>query len=364
VAHHHADGARRRDRPRPRARARRRRLRDQALLGRELVARVHAILRRSEAAPVGTPTVLTLGDLEIDMGRREVRTPAGTIPLANREFDLLAFLVANKGLASPANSLLNGVWGDGWYGDERTVDVTCASCARSSALASLTTVWASATGSPEVRARLTFAIVEWWPPPCLVATIGSLFLIRRAAVTTAEQQLKRRGRLHRQRRRRARPATPLGQTGHGHLEGGRQLQQLRSSASRSTAPSAAHSARSSTTPPFRQPPCSPVVRCRGLSRATSTCSSPSSSTPRNRRGSTTHRVRRDAGAGRHPRPAQAGGRRRRFIVLGLASLALATAVAFYLARRFTRPLVEAVEATRRSPAAISVSAPRHHQRRP
>jgi DNA-binding response OmpR family regulator len=90
---------------------------------RELVARVHAILRRSEAAPVGTPTVLTLGDLEIDMGRREVRTPAGTIPLANREFDLLAFLVANKGLALSRQQLLNGVWGDGWYGDERTVDV-------------------------------------------------------------------------------------------------------------------------------------------------------------------------------------------------------------------------------------------------
>jgi len=44
-----------------------------------------------------------------------------------------------------------------------------------------------------------------------------------------------------------------------------------------------------------------------------------------------------------------------FIVLGLASLALATAVAFYLARRFTRPLVEAVEATEKIAGAISVS---------
>jgi len=85
--------------------------------------------------------VLTLGDLEIDMGRREVRTPAGTIPLANREFDLLAFLVANKGLASPANSCSTGSGATAGTATSGPSTSTCASCARSSALASLTTVW-------------------------------------------------------------------------------------------------------------------------------------------------------------------------------------------------------------------------------
>ena len=43
--------------------------------------------------------------------------------LATREFDLLAYLADNLGLALSRRQLLNGVWGDDWYGDERTVDV-------------------------------------------------------------------------------------------------------------------------------------------------------------------------------------------------------------------------------------------------
>ncbi len=43
--------------------------------------------------------------------------------LANREFDLLAFLAGNQGLALSRQQLLDGAWGADWYGDERTVDV-------------------------------------------------------------------------------------------------------------------------------------------------------------------------------------------------------------------------------------------------
>ena len=46
-----------------------------------------------------------------------------TIPLTAREFDLLVYLATNLGLALSRRQLLNGVWGEGWYGDERTVDV-------------------------------------------------------------------------------------------------------------------------------------------------------------------------------------------------------------------------------------------------
>jgi DNA-binding response OmpR family regulator len=100
---------------------------------RELVARVHAILRRSTAgAPAGDagtggrggpPPVHTIGGVEVDMGRREVRTAEGVVPLATRELDLLAYLAANRGLALSRRQLLDGVWGPDWYGDERTVDV-------------------------------------------------------------------------------------------------------------------------------------------------------------------------------------------------------------------------------------------------
>ena len=91
---------------------------------RELVARVHAILRRTGSATTSaTPSVVTLGPFEVDAGRREVRKHGTVVPLATREFDLLAYLVDNLGLALSRRQLLNGVWGDDWYGDERTVDV-------------------------------------------------------------------------------------------------------------------------------------------------------------------------------------------------------------------------------------------------
>jgi DNA-binding response OmpR family regulator len=91
---------------------------------RELVARVHAILRRTGATPTaGGPVVVALGPIEVDAGRREVRQAGVVVPMATREFDLLAFLAGNLGLALSRRQLLNGVWGDDWYGDERTVDV-------------------------------------------------------------------------------------------------------------------------------------------------------------------------------------------------------------------------------------------------
>ena len=60
--------------------------------------------------------VRVLGQLEVEMAGRPVA-------LANREFDLLAFLAANQGFALTRQQLLDGAWGTDWYGDERTVDV-------------------------------------------------------------------------------------------------------------------------------------------------------------------------------------------------------------------------------------------------
>jgi len=90
---------------------------------RELVGRVRAILRRAAAPPPSEPAVLAVGAIEVDTGRREVRRGAEVVALTTREFDLLAYLVTNRGLALSRRRLLDGVWGEGWYGDERTVDV-------------------------------------------------------------------------------------------------------------------------------------------------------------------------------------------------------------------------------------------------
>jgi DNA-binding response OmpR family regulator len=91
---------------------------------RELAARVRAILRRADRVADGpAPDVLVVGDVEVDVGRREARAAGVPVPLATREFDLLQYLAENAGLALSRRQLLDGVWGPDWYGDERTVDV-------------------------------------------------------------------------------------------------------------------------------------------------------------------------------------------------------------------------------------------------
>jgi DNA-binding response OmpR family regulator len=67
--------------------------------------------------------VVELGGITIDSGRREVRRNGVPVALATREFELLAYLADNLGLALSRRQLLNGAWGDDWFGDERTVDV-------------------------------------------------------------------------------------------------------------------------------------------------------------------------------------------------------------------------------------------------
>jgi DNA-binding response OmpR family regulator len=89
---------------------------------RELVARVKAILRRTDGRRQAQDVVMA-GSVEVDTARREARVGGRVVPLAAREFDLLQFLARNAGLALSRQQLLDGVWGPGWYGDERTVDV-------------------------------------------------------------------------------------------------------------------------------------------------------------------------------------------------------------------------------------------------
>jgi DNA-binding response OmpR family regulator len=99
---------------------------------RELVARVKAILRRSGAnAGRGAssadgrkiPMILHTGAVEVNPARREVRAAGQEVELTAREFDLLAHFAANTGLVYSRQQLLDAVWGTGWFGDERTVDV-------------------------------------------------------------------------------------------------------------------------------------------------------------------------------------------------------------------------------------------------
>jgi DNA-binding response OmpR family regulator len=91
---------------------------------REIVARVKAILRRGQAEERPDATTIAIGeDFVVDLARREVRHRNEPIALATREFDLIAHLARNQGLALSRQQLLDGVWGADWIGDDRTVDV-------------------------------------------------------------------------------------------------------------------------------------------------------------------------------------------------------------------------------------------------
>ena len=87
----------------------------------ELVARVKAVLRRTEGPPAAE--VLQVGTATIDIGRREVRVNNEAVAFTTKEFELLRFLAERPGLAMSRQQILDGVWGYDWFGDARTVDV-------------------------------------------------------------------------------------------------------------------------------------------------------------------------------------------------------------------------------------------------
>ena len=90
---------------------------------RELVARVKAVLRRSEEQPVA-PRVIDIGTWAVDAGRREVRTGGGeAVRPTAREFDLLWYLAEHRGLVLSRSQILEAVWGYDYFGETRTVDV-------------------------------------------------------------------------------------------------------------------------------------------------------------------------------------------------------------------------------------------------
>jgi DNA-binding response OmpR family regulator len=96
---------------------------------RELVARVRAVLRRTERRPT-EGTVVSIGSVVVDPARREVHVGGVLVALTAREFELLHWMCDHKGFVLSRKQLLDGAWGAGWYGDERTVDVHVAQLRR------------------------------------------------------------------------------------------------------------------------------------------------------------------------------------------------------------------------------------------
>ena len=87
----------------------------------ELVARIQALLRRS--SPQLVTNMLKAGDLELDRQSHRVRRAGRDLHLGPTEYRLLEYLMRHPGRVYSREQLLDGVWGNDVYVDERTVDV-------------------------------------------------------------------------------------------------------------------------------------------------------------------------------------------------------------------------------------------------
>ncbi|WP_083238871.1 response regulator transcription factor [Caloranaerobacter ferrireducens] len=85
-----------------------------------LVARVKALLRRSNT--FSKEDMLKIGSLELDLDGHRVFNNGVEIKLTPKEYELLTYMVKNKGKALSREAILNGIWGYDYYGDLRTVD--------------------------------------------------------------------------------------------------------------------------------------------------------------------------------------------------------------------------------------------------
>lgn len=89
---------------------------------RELLARVRAVLRRTEAAPEAVE-VFEYGGLRVDLGSYEVTVDGRRVDLGPTEIKLLKFLIQHPGRVYSRDQLLDYVWGDESFVEPRTVDV-------------------------------------------------------------------------------------------------------------------------------------------------------------------------------------------------------------------------------------------------
>ena len=89
---------------------------------RELVARMNAVLRRTAPAEQ-EETVLRVGPLTMDVDRHEVLLRGEPLALPLREFELLEFLLRNAGRVLTRGQIIDRVWGPGYVGDTKTMDV-------------------------------------------------------------------------------------------------------------------------------------------------------------------------------------------------------------------------------------------------
>ena len=89
----------------------------------ELLARVKALLRRTEDLRPAQESRYVVGDLTVNRKRHEVFVKGEAVTLTKKEFDMLCYLLENRGMVLTRDQLLNQIWGYDFDGENRTVDV-------------------------------------------------------------------------------------------------------------------------------------------------------------------------------------------------------------------------------------------------
>lgn len=89
----------------------------------ELLARVKALLRRTEDLRPAQESRYVIGDLTVNQKRHEVLVKGEAVALTKKEFDMLCYLLENRGMVLTRDQLLNQIWGYDFDGENRTVDV-------------------------------------------------------------------------------------------------------------------------------------------------------------------------------------------------------------------------------------------------
>ncbi|HEY6881961.1 MAG TPA: response regulator transcription factor, partial [Polyangiales bacterium] len=88
----------------------------------EVLARIKVALRRGLRPRPPESTLFTFGDVEIDVGKREVRRAGQPVEMTATEFDVLSTLVASKGAVLTRRQIFERVWGPNHHGTPRTID--------------------------------------------------------------------------------------------------------------------------------------------------------------------------------------------------------------------------------------------------
>ena len=89
---------------------------------RELMMRVGAVLKRSAAAKEAEDETVTIGQLNVDFTARRVTVQGRELDLSPKEYELLFYMVRNRGIALTREKLISEVWGYDFFGDDRTLD--------------------------------------------------------------------------------------------------------------------------------------------------------------------------------------------------------------------------------------------------